>query len=313
MKIAVIGATLIDLVSYVDNMPEYGSTTTAKSFHIACGGKGANQAIAASRLGADVLMVSAVGNDIFGKMARENFICNNIDTRHVITAENMTSGVAVILVETCGQYRSVFYRGTSDALTPEKFFNAANDLKKCGMFVIQLEIPLETVYTAIDFAVENKIPVVLNPSPINKKFSAEIACKCEFAIVNEIELNVLTNMPADTEENILAAGEYLLSRGLKNLIVTRGADGSIWLANDKTEFIPTLKVDAIDSTGAGDAYIGCFVETYARTGKILESIQRASKYAALSVTRKGTQDSYLTAKEFEQLLHEQSRNPRAHK
>ena len=140
-----------------------------------------------------------------------------------------------------------------------------------------------------------------------------MACKCEFAIVNEIELNVLTNMPADTQENILAAGEYLLSRGLKNLIVTRGADGSIWLANDKTEFIPTLKVNAIDSTGAGDAYIGCFVETYARTGKILESIQRASKYAALSVTRKGTQDSYLTAKEFEESLHEQSRNPRAHK
>ena len=265
-------------------MPEYGSTTMAKIFHIACGGKGANQAIAASRLGADVLMVSAVGNDIFGKMAWENFICNNIDTRHVITAPDMTSGVAVILVETCGQYRSVFYRGTSDALTPEKFFNAANDLKKCGMFVIQLEIPLETVYTAIDFAVENKIPVVLNPSPINKKFSADMACKCKFAIVNEIELNVLTNMPVDTQENILAAGEYLLSRG---------ADGSIWLANDKTEFIPTLKVDAIDSTGAGDAYIGCFVETYARTGKILESIQRASKYAAFSVTRKGTQDSYL--------------------
>ena len=302
MKIAVIGGTLIDLVSYVDNMPEYGSTVTAKGFHVTCGGKGANQAVAASRLGADILMVSVVGDDIFGKMARENFIKNNIDTKHVITAPNITNAVAVIIVETSGQYRSIFYRGTSDFLTPEKFLNAADDLKNCGMFLIQMEIPLETVYTAINFAAENKIPVVLNPSPINKNISAEMACKCDFVVVNEIELEVLTKMPADTEENILAAGKYLLSRGLKNLIVTRGAEGSIWMAEGELQFVPTLKVDALDSTGAGDAYLGFFVETYARTGKILESMQRASKYAALSVTRNGTQDSYLTTYELENFL-----------
>ena len=302
MKIAVIGATLIDLVSYVDTMPEYGSTTRAKNFHIACGGKGANQAIAASRLGADILMVSTVGDDIFGQMARENFVRNNIAPRHVVTVPNITSGAVMIIVDKSGQYNSVFYPGASNALTPEKLLNVADDLKKCSMFVIQLEIPLETVYAAIDLAVANKIPVVLNPSPINEKFSAEAACKCDFVVVNEIELNVLTRMPADTRENILAAGKYLLSHGLKNLIVTCGADGSIFMTKDKVEFIPTLKVEAIDSTGAGDAYIGCFVETYARTGKVIESIQRASKYAALSVTRKGTQDSYLAAEEFENIL-----------
>ena len=302
MKVAVIGANLIDLVSYVEKMPEYGSTVRTENFHIACGGKGANQAVAASRLGADVLMLSVVGNDIFGEMARENFIRNNIDTKHVVEVSNMASGVVVIIVEKNGQYRSIFYPGTCKALTPEIFFSAADDLKKCGIFVLQLEIPLETVYAAIDFAVANKIPVVLNPSPINDNFSADMACKCDFVVVNEIELEVLTKMSADTEENILAAGKYLLSNGLKNLIVTRGADGSIFMAKDKLEFIPTIKVEAIDSTGAGDAYIGCFVETYARTGKIIESIQRASKYAALSVMRKGTQDSYLTADEFEKCL-----------
>ena len=303
MKIAVIGGNLIDLVSYVEKMPEYGSTVRTDNFHIACGGKGANQAVAASRLGADVLMLSVVGNDIFGEMARENFIRNNIDTKHVVEVSNMASGVVVIIVEkSSGQYNSVFYPGTSKALTPEIFFSAADDLKQCGMFVIQMEIPLETVYAAIDFAVANKIPVVLNPSPINKNFSADMACKCDFVVVNEIELNVLTKMPADTEENIISAGKYLLSRGLKNLIITRDADGSIFMAEDKLEFIPTIKVKAIDSTGAGDAYLGCFVETYARTGKIVESIQRASKYAASSVTRRGTQDSYLTADEFENWL-----------
>lgn len=302
MKIAVIGAGLIDLVSYVDKMPEYGSTISTNSFHIACGGKGANQAIAASRLGADVLMLSVVGDDLFGNMTRENFIRNNIDTKHIVEIPNMSSGVVIILVERSGQYRSVFYPGASKALTPEDFLSAADDLKKCGMFVIQLEISLETVYAAIDFAVANKIPVILNPSPINKDFSADMACKCDFVVVNEIELEVLTKMPADTQENIISAGKYLLSRGLKNLIVTRGADGSIFMTEDKLEFIPTLKVDAVDSTGAGDAYMGCLVETYTRTGKIIEAIQRASKYAALSVTRKGTQDSYLTVDEFEKFL-----------
>ena len=299
MKIAIIGGTLIDLVSYVDKMPEYGSTTRANNFHVACGGKGANQAVAASRLGADILMISAVGNDIFGEMARENFIRNNIDTKYIVTAQNISSGVAVIIIDDSGQYNSVFYPGTTTALTPEKFLNAADDLKKCSMFVIQLEIPLETVYTAINFAVENKIPVMLNPSPINENFSADMACKCDFVVVNEIELEVLTKLPADTRENILAAGKYILSCGLKNLIVTCGADGSIFMAENVLEFIPTLKVTAIDSTGAGDAFLGCLVETYSRTKNILESIKRASNYAALSVTRKGTQDSYLTKDEFE--------------
>lgn len=302
MKVAIIGGTLIDMVAYVEEMPEYGSTTTAESFHVACGGKGANQAVAAGRLGAEVLMVSAVGDDIFGQMARENFLRNKIDTRHVVTATGMKSGVVMILVERDGQYRSVFYPGTSRALTPEKFFGAADDLAECGLFVIQLEIPLETVYAAIDFAVEKKIPVVLNPSPINKKFSTAAACKCDLVVVNEIELEVLTGLPVDTEEKILAAGKNLLSRGLKNLIVTRGADGSVFMAEDVLEFVPSLKVEAIDSTGAGDAYLGCLVETFARTGKILEAMKRASLYAALSVTRKGTQDSYLTAAEFEKFF-----------
>ena len=304
MKVAIIGATIIDIVSYVDNAPNYGEDIKAKDFHIACGGKGANQAVAAKRLGADILMVSAVGEDVFGKTALENFEQNKIDTWQIIKVPNVSNGVVMIIVENSGQYRSIYYHGASDFLTPENFLQAADDLKNCGLFVIQLEIALETVYAAIDFANKNNIPVLLNPSPLNENLSLEIEkfCPCEFFILNENELKILTKLPVDSTENIKIAAKKLLACGVKNIIVTLGKSGSIWFAEGVEEFVPTLKVESVDSTGAGDAFVGCFVKNYAAGKNILESIQLASKYAALSVTRKGAQDSYLTAEEFENFL-----------
>ena len=302
MRIAVIGSTIMDVVSYVDESPEYGSTVVANGFHIACGGKGANQAIAAQKLGADVLMVSAVGDDLFGRTARENFQRHGIDTRHVHTIKNFPNSVVMIIVEKSGQYRSVFYHGANDFFSPEVMLRAADDLKNCGLIVLQLEIPLATVYAAIDFANENKIPVILNPAPMTVNLSIEAACKCDFVIPNEVELKNLTGMPVDSVEEIKLAAQKLFARGMKNLIVTMGERGSLWLSEGVEKFVPPLKVESVDSTGAGDAYIGCFAETFVRTGNVLESMQRASNYAALSVTRKGTQDSYLTAEEFEKFF-----------
>ncbi len=301
MKVAVIGATIIDVVSYVDKAPEYGGTVTINDFHIACGGKGANQAVAAKRLGADVLMVSAVGDDIFGQTALENFQKNGMDTRQIIKVPKVSTGVVMIIVESSGQYRSMYYRGASNFLTPENILQAAEDLKSCGLFVIQLEIALETVYAAIDFANKNNIPVILNPSPLHEKLSIEKICPCEFFVLNESELQILTEMPIDSLEKIEVAAKKILAQGVKNIIVTLGSRGAIWFNEGVTEFVPTLKVESVDSTGAGDAFVGCFVKNYADGRNILDSIKMASKYAALSVTRKGTQDSYLTADEFENL------------
>ena len=302
MRIAVVGSTMMDVVSYVDEAPKYGETVTAKDFHIACGGKGANQAVVLGRLGADVLMVSSLGDDLFGTTARENFQRNGIDTRHVYTTKKFFNGTVTITVEGNGQYRSVFYRGANDALTPEVMLRAADDLKTCELILVQLEIPLATVYATIDFANENKIPILLNPAPMTKNFSLEMACKCDFVIPNEPELKTLTGMPVDTIDEIRLAAKKLLSHGVKNVIVTMGERGSLWLSAGVEEFVPPLKVESVDSTGAGDAYIGCFAENFVRTGKIVDAMQRASNYAALSVTRKGTQDSYLTAEEFEKFF-----------
>ena len=305
MKIAVIGATIMDIVSYVDKAPNYGDTTAANDFHIACGGRGANQAVAAKKSGADVMMVSTVGDDIFGATSIENFRKNGIDTRQITEIKNCATSTVMIIVESFGQYRSIFYRGASEFLKPENILQAADDLKQCGLFVIQLEISLETVYAAIKFANENNIPVLLNPSPmdaITKNISIEKISTCKFLVLNETELHHLTGLATDTDENIRMAARKLLAQGFKNIILTLGSNGSIWFSEGVEEIVPTLKVEAVDSTGAGDAFTGCFVKNIAQGKTILDSMKLASKYAALSVTRKGTQDSYLTEEEFEKFF-----------
>lgn len=302
MKIAVIGATIVDIVSYVENAPTYGEAVTATDFHVACGGKGANQAVAAKKLGAEILMVSTVGDDVFGEMALKNFQKIGIETKNITKIKNLSNGIVNIIVESSAQYRSMFYHGACDFLTPEHILQAAEDLKSCGIFLIQLEIPIDTVYFAIDFAKKNKIPVLLNPSPLNKKIDIEKVSSCEFFVVNEDELRLLTDFPVETQENIRAAAKKLLNFGVKNIIVTLGHRGSVLFSKNVEEFVPAFEVESIDSTGAGDAFVGCFVKNYAQGKKISDAMQIASKYAAISVTRKGTQDSYLTAEEFEKIF-----------
>lgn len=301
MKIAVVGSTNVDLVSYVDKIPAAGETRTVKNFLTAHGGKGANQAVAAVRLGAEVLMVTAVGDDLFGKAALENFRQNGIDTAHVNIISGEATGVATILVEESGQNRIMIHGGANNFLTPEIILQAADDLKKCSMIVLQLEIPLASVYATINFAKENKIPVLLNPAPATDKLSIEMACKCDFFVPNETELGILTGMTVNTMSEIKSAAKFLLDKGLKNVIVTLGSRGSILMSKTGSESMPTPKVKAVDSTGAGDAFIGCFAEHFSRTKNILSSMKVASQYAALSVTRKGTQSSYPSANEFKNI------------
>ena len=301
MKIAVIGSTNMDLVSYTDTIPAAGETREATGFHTACGGKGANQAVAAGKLGAHVMMVTVIGDDLFGEKSMDNFMDNNIDTEYVWTATGVASGVATILVDSTSQNRILIHKGANACLTPEVIDEAADALRECGLIVLQLEIPLETVYAAIDFGVANGIPVLLNPAPATKELSMEKACLCDFFVPNETELAILTGMPTGTEDEIKKAAMSLVNRGLKNVIVTMGSKGSMWVSKNDFLVIPAKTVDAVDTTGAGDSFIGCFVENYSRTRSIPEAMKEASLYASFSVTRKGTQDSYLTKDEFDKL------------
>lgn len=185
MKIAVIGSTMMDVVSYVDKIPEAGETRESQDFHIAGGGKGANQAIAAAKLGANVLFVTAVGDDLFGRACRKNYEKCGIDTRYVMTAKDMPNGVASIFVEASGQNRIVITKGANNALTPECLKDAEAAIALCGLIVLQLEIPLETIYAAIKIGRAHGIPVLLNPAPAVHNLDIAMACQCDFFVPNE--------------------------------------------------------------------------------------------------------------------------------
>ncbi|EFM95598.1 Deoxyribokinase [Actinobacillus pleuropneumoniae serovar 10 str. D13039] len=279
-----------------------GETLEAPDFKIGCGGKGANQAIAAAKLGASVMMMTKVGDDIFADNTIRNFKKYGVDTQFVEKVEGVSSGVAPIFVDQSSQNRILIIKGANAYLKPADIDRAEDNLKQCKLVILQLEIPLETVYYAIDFANKHNIPVILNPAPASKALDINYACKCDFFMPNETELEILTGMPVDTMEQIQAAANSLFAKGLKNLIVTLGEKGSVWFHDKQVTHIAPHKVNAIDTSGAGDSFIGCFAHYYIETGNIEEAMYMASAYSAYSVTGQGTQSSYPDKEQFEQFL-----------
>lgn len=303
MDIAVIGSNMVDLISYIHDMPKMGETLEAPDFKMGCGGKGANQAVAAAKLGASVMMITKVGDDVFAENTIRNFQQFGVDTEFVEKVTGVSSGVAPIFVDQSSQNRILIIKGANQHLKPADIDRAEVRLKNCKLFILQLEIPLETVYYAIDFANKHQIPVILNPAPASKALDIEYACKCDFFMPNETELEILTGMPVETMDQIQLAANSLFAKGLKNLIVTLGEKGSVWFHDNEVVHIPPHKVNAIDTSGAGDAFIGCFAHYYIATGDVKQAMNMASAYSAYSVTGQGTQSSYPGKSQFEQFLH----------
>lgn len=302
MDIAVIGSNMVDLITYINDMPKMGETLEAPDFKMGCGGKGANQAIAAAKLGASVMMLSKVGDDVFADNTIRNFQKFGIDTEFVEKVAGVSSGVAPIFVDKSSQNRILIIKGANSYLQPADIDRAEVRLKNCKLFILQLEIPLETVYYAIDFANKHNIPVLLNPAPASRELDINYACKCDFFMPNETELEILTGMPVETMEQIQVAANSLFAKGLKNLVVTLGEKGSVWFHDQHITHIAPYKVNAVDTSGAGDAFIGCFAHYYILTGDVEESMKMASAYSAYSVTGQGTQSSYPNKEMFEQFL-----------
>ncbi len=297
MDIAVIGSNNVDLITYIDRMPAQGETLEAPDFQMGCGGKGANQAVAAARLGSEVLMLSRVGNDIFAENTINNFKRNGIDTKYVLPTE-ATSGVAPIFVDRDSNNSILIIKGANDLLTPADIEDAAEDIAKCKLIVLQLEIPLETVYAAIDFGNEHGIPVLLNPAPAHPDLDIERVKGATYFMPNETELALLTGLPVDTLDEVKVAAQLLLDKGVQDVVVTLGSRGALWINGEHETLIPAVEVKARDTTGAGDAFIGCFSHYLVATGDVEESLTIAARYAADSVTKLGTQTSYATGGEF---------------
>ncbi len=300
-KIAVVGSNMIDLITYIDRMPNEGETIEAPRFDMGFGGKGANQAVAAAKLGAEVLMLTCVGDDMFGPLVKKNLDSFGIDTTHVKTMENASSGVAPIFVDKNSNNSILIIKGANNSLLPGDVDNAEEALLESEMIILQLEVPLETVYYAIAFGKKNNIPVILNPAPAAELDFEKIKDVSLFA-PNESELERIAGMPVETVEEIEKAAGKLIREGLNRVIVTMGKRGSLLVDRDGGSHTKPFVVEEKDSTGAGDAYIGSLAYYWLETGDLEKAMESASQYAGFSIARPGTQKSFLTKDEFEEAL-----------
>jgi ribokinase len=293
-----VGSANVDLVTFYDTFPRPGETIFGKKFDLGFGGKGANQAVAARRCGASVGMVAKVGSDLFGPATIKNFEDLGIDAGHVRIAEGISTGVAPIFVDPSGQNRILAIKGANDTLSPADVDAAAPLLINADVILLQFEIPLATVYHTIRFARSNGVRCIVNPAPAQPPDFTEVAA-ADYLVPNESEAEAITGMPVHTLEDARKCADYLLSQGCPRVVITLGERGSLLATAAGSELIGAFKVDPIDSTGAGDAFIGSFAVFQSEGLTDKEALTRASLYAALSTTRVGTQKSFPSRKEFD--------------
>ena len=291
-KIAVIGSNMVDLITYIDRMPAQGETLEAPGFALGCGGKGANQAVAAAKLGAEVVMLSKVGDDMFADNTLANFQRFGIDTRYVQRVPGVSSGVAPIFVQADSHNSILIVKGANAHLLPADIDAAAADLRECTLIVLQLEIDLETVYYAIEFAHRHGIAVLLNPAPALAGLSAEHLSQLDFLIPNESELALITGLVVDSPDSARSAARTLVASGIRHVIVTLGEQGALYVGEEGEFQVPGQRVVARDTTGAGDAFIGCFIQHWNHHRNIRQAMEQAVAYSACSVMALGTQTSY---------------------
>ncbi len=299
-KICVVGASNIDLVSYAPRLPKLGETIPGTRFQMGFGGKGANQAVMAAKLGGDVVMITKVGEDIFGEDTRKNFASYGIDTRYVYTTADSYTGVAPIWVdESSGNNAIIVAIGANDLLSAEDIEQARPALEAAQVVVCQWELPLDTVLAALRIARAAGVMTVFNPAPARGALPDEACALSDILCPNESETELLTGMPVATLEEAEAAGRVFLARGAGRVILTLGERGSLLVTRDQTTHVPVMKVKAIDTTGAGDAFVGSLAYYLAAGEPITEAMARANRIAALSVQAPGTQSSFPAAGDLE--------------
>jgi ribokinase len=298
-RVAVVGSANIDLTTFADRFPKPGETIFGQKFDLGFGGKGANQAVAARLCGAEVFMVARVGSDLFGPATIENFKKLGIDTSHVKQVEGLSSGVAPIFVEPDGQNRILVVKGANDALKPADVDAAADMLKAVDCIVLQFEIPLETVYYTIAFARRHGIRCLLNPAP-GQAVEMQQLMGLDYFVPNESEAETITGIAVRDVADARKCAEKLVADGIGRVILTLGSKGSLLAGCDLSEHLPAFSVSSIDSTGAGDAFIGSFAVFLAEGIPEIEAVRRANLYAGLSTTGVGTQKSFYDRKRFDE-------------
>ncbi len=297
--ILVVGSLNADLVVRAPRFPEPGETISGEDLLIIPGGKGANQAVAAARQGAPVSMLGGVGNDSFGPELINNLKQNGVDTSHVQIDSQSATGTAIIVVDSNGQNSIVLSPGANGKVSPEDV--KAVSFSGYKLLLLQHEIPIETVYSAAQRAKESGVRVLLNPAPA-RSWPDELISLPDFILPNETELSLLTDQPVHDLVSAENAARALLERGARNVIVTLGANGALIVSSQQVTHVNTYKVEVMDTTAAGDAFIGGFASALLQNKSLEEAVRYGCACGALATTKFGAQPSLPMQAEVEKFL-----------
>ncbi len=298
-SVLVIGSSNTDLVIRTNKLPAPGETVLGGTFFTAAGGKGANQAVAAARAGAQVTFIARMGCDDFGKRALSAFQCEGIDTRWIVSDLDLPSGVAFILVDDRGENSIAVASGANAALSPDQIQDRA--YQGAEICLLQLEIPVETVVQAVYLSTKNETRVVLNPAPA-AALPEEIWPHLFLITPNQTETEHFTGIPPNSPKNIAKAADKLLQKGAQNAIITLGAQGAFLATSDQTLHIPAFKATSIDTTGAGDAFNGALACALSENQSLETAIRFACAAGALTVGKAGAQPAIPTRDQIDALL-----------
>jgi len=311
MKIIVVGSSNTDMIVKVPRIPKPGETILGGKFSTAAGGKGANQAVAASRAGGDVTFIARVGDDMFGQQAYSGFKEDQIDVGYVETDKVEPSGVALIFVDEKGENSIAVASGANAKLSPEDVNEAAELIQSADILLMQLETPLETIRRAAEIAAGAGVKVILNPAPA-MPIDDPLLSTLTIITPNESEAELLTGIPVTDVDSAEKAAMALLERGLEVVIITLGSKGALIKTKEQKQLISGFKVDAVDATAAGDVFNGSLAVAIAEGKSLEDAVRFANAAAALSVTKLGAQPSVPKRDEIERFLKESTKKQMEH-
>jgi len=303
-KVTVFGSFVVDLMGRTPHLPVPGETVKGSMFKMGPGGKGFNQGVAAHKAGADVTMVTKLGKDSFANVALDAMKELNMKQDYVFVTEEAETGCALILVdENTSQNEIVVLLGACNTITDDEVDSLTNTLKDSEYLLTQLETNVSATNRVIDIAHKNHTKVILNTAPV-QPIEDEVLKKVYLITPNEVEAEILTGIPVDSKENADKAADWFFEKGVENVLITLGGRGVYIATNEKREIIPAYHVEAIDTTGAGDAFNGGLVAALAEGKNLWEAAAFANALAAIAVQRLGTTPAMPTREEIEQFIKE---------